>query len=179
VILEFGILYAGWVLRPHDFLVALHRLVYPERLTVAQIAAGLCVGVSTAHRGLIGAKAASLITASGAPNHRNILEFTLHGARYAFYPVFCGGNSRGVPTAGAAPELAARLVGSAMIVWPDPRGTLRGEGLEPIHPRAVQIAAADPKFYTLLASIDLLRVGGAREREVAAAVLRERLEAGR
>ena len=40
---------------------------------------------------------------------------------------------------------------------------------------APRLVADDPAMYLVLAAVDLLRVGGAREREVAAAVLRASL----
>jgi hypothetical protein len=65
--------------------------------------------------------------------------------------------------------------GEPPLVWPDSDGALRGERLEPLHAGVPKAAAADPKLYALLAVADSLRVGGAREREVAAKVLRELL----
>ena len=70
------------------------------------------------------------------------------------------------------------LVRTATIVWPAADGKVRGEGLEPIHPSAPKVAAADPAMYSVLAAVDLLRVGGAREREVAKGALRASLGGG-
>lgn len=163
------------MLRPQDFLVTLHRLLHPEQRLLAQMATGLRMSVSVVHRALANARAASLVTGEGEAIRANVLEFAVHGARYSFFPVRFGANVRGVATAGAAPGLGDRLVGSATIVWPAAEGKVRGEGLEPIHASAPRLVADDPAMYLVLAAVDLLRVGGAREREVAAAVLRASL----
>lgn len=133
------------------------------------------MGIGTAHRALKSAKEAQLVTEAGDPNRQNLIEFLVYGARFAFYPTWSGENSRGMPTAASAPGFADDLVGGRTVVWPDPAGRLRGEGLEPLYPTVPQVAAADPLFYLVLAALDLLRVGSARERALASEVLRDRV----
>ncbi len=52
---------------------------------------------------------------------QNLLEFLVHGAKYAF-PAARGPVTRGYPTSYAAPALRQRLVGNEGLppVWPDP-----------------------------------------------------------
>ncbi len=163
------------MLKSQDLLVAVHRVLHPKRSAYAQIASDLHIGVGTAHRAFLGAKAAGLVASSGVAIDANIIEFLVHGARYVFPPVYVGGNTRGVPTAGGAPGLSEQLLESAPIVWPDTSGRVRGQGLEPIHASAVAIASKDLQFYQVLAAIDLLRIGGARQRQVGADFLRRLL----
>jgi hypothetical protein len=100
----------------------------------------------------------------------------VHGARYFLAPKR-GGEVRGTPTAWAAPPLANLLVSDEALppVWPDSDGEVRGLSLEPLHPSAPQAARRDPEFYELLALVDVLRVGGARERALAERELHRRM----
>lgn len=118
------------------------------------------------------AKAAAGGSASSADNparvhSRNLAEFAVHGAKYAFsaerLPV-----SVGVPTSHIAPAFAGVFApGSDDWVWPHPNGSVRGQGLEPLHPSVPFAAMQDAKLYEMLALFDALRVGRARERGMA------------
>jgi hypothetical protein len=106
-------------------------------------------------------------------NSRNLAEFAVHGAKYAF-PAERLPVSVGVPTSHSAPAFAGVFApGSDDWVWPHPNGTVRGPGLEPLHPSVPYAATQDAKLYEMLALFDALRVGRARERGMAL----ERLEA--
>jgi hypothetical protein len=52
-------------------------------------------------------------------------------------------------------------------VWPHPNGSVRGQGLAPLHPSVPFAAAQDATLYEMLALFDALRVGRARERGMA------------
>ncbi len=98
---------------------------------------------------------------------RNLAEFAVHGAKYAFaadkLPV-----SVGVPTSHSAPAFAGVFApGSDDWVWPHPNGSVRGQGLAPLHPSVPFATAQDAKLYEMLALFDALRVGRARERGMA------------
>ena len=102
-----------------------------------------------------------------------LAEFTLHGAKYAFPGVRLP-LAVGVPTSHSAPAFAGVFApGSSDFVWPHPNGSVRGIGVEPLHPSVPFAAMQDPKLYELLALFDALRVGKARERGMAL----ERLQA--
>ena len=107
------------------------------------------------------------------PHARNLAEFSLHGAKYAF-PAVKLPLVAGVPTSHSAPAFAGVFApGSTDFVWPHPNGTVRGVGIEPLHPAVPFAAMQDAKLYELLALFDALRVGKARERDMAL----ERLQA--
>lgn len=94
-------------------------------------------------------------------------EFLQFGAAYAFPPVTVP-KARGVPTGFSVPSVQRATNMSAQpIVWPSRLGTVEGVGLQPLVPAAPDIALRDPALYHLLALVDALRVGDAREREVA------------
>jgi hypothetical protein len=107
------------------------------------------------------------------PHSHNLAEFALHGAKYAFpaekLPLVVG-----VPTSHSAPAFAGVFApGSTDFVWPHPNGSVRGVGVEPLHPSVPFAAMQDAKLYEMLALFDALRVGKARERGMAL----ERLQA--
>jgi len=112
-----------------------------------------------------------------SPQRRNLEEFLLHGLRYAF-PADWGGLSRGMPTASSAAPLN-RIFSQGdetAIVWPDPQGELRGQALKPLYRAAPEAARNDPALYELLALIDAIRSGKARERQIAAREISQRLQ---
>ena len=101
------------------------------------------------------------------PHARNLAEFSLHGAKYAF-PAVKLPLVAGVPTSHSAPAFAGVFApGSTDFVWPHPNGTVRGVGIEPLHPAVPFAAMQDAKLYELLALFDALRIGKARERGMA------------
>lgn len=96
-----------------------------------------------------------------------LAEFALHGAKYAFPGVRLP-LAVGVPTSHSAPAFAGVFApGSTDFVWPHPNGSVRGIGVEPLHPSVPFAAMQDPKLYDMLALFDALRVGKARERNMA------------
>ncbi|WP_382320576.1 hypothetical protein ACFJGX_13995 [Hydrogenophaga sp. UC242_50] len=102
-----------------------------------------------------------------------LAEFALHGAKYAFPGVRLP-LAVGVPTSHSAPAFAGVFApGSTDFVWPHPNGSVRGMGVEPLHPSVPFAAMQDAKLYDMLALFDALRVGKARERNMAM----ERLQA--
>lgn len=95
-------------------------------------------------------------------------EFLIHGAKYAFAPVW-GPLARGVPTGYAAAPLNTRIApsGDPPPVWPYARGTVRGLSLAPLYPAVPEAALRDEKLHALLSLFDALRAGQARERDAA------------
>ncbi|MES2584250.1 MAG: hypothetical protein V4627_16120 [Pseudomonadota bacterium] len=107
------------------------------------------------------------------PHSHNLAEFALHGAKYAF-PAVKLPLVIGVPTSHSAPAFAGVFApGSTDFVWPHPNGSVRGVGVEPLHPSVPFAAMQDTRLYEMLALFDALRVGKARERGMAL----ERLQA--
>jgi hypothetical protein len=107
----------------------------------------------------------------------NLKEFLIHGVKYAF-PVHRGGLVRGIPTAHAAPPLRQQIAESSEPppVWPDPEGTVRGLEFSPLYKNVPAAARRDPKLYELLALVDAIRDGRAREREIAIRELTARID---
>lgn len=105
-----------------------------------------------------------------------LMEFLEHGLKYV-YPVQPGPLCRGMPTAHSAPPLSKRIVSDAddQYVWPWADGKVRGQGIVPLYESVPHAAAKDPQLHELLALVDALRVGRARERALALEELESRL----
>lgn len=163
-------------LNPQDLVVAL-KLAFHPGLTFQRLAGSLGLSASAVHRSVTRAKAAGLLLANRHPNRSALLEFVLHGVRYAF-PAVRGGMTRGIPTAHAAPPLVDLIVqdNEPVPVWPDPQGEVRGSSFKPLFSAAPKAARADDKLYRCLSLIDAIRGGRARERNLAAKLLTELLD---
>lgn len=112
------------------------------------------------------------------PNLGNLTEFLVHGVKYCF-PVERGGRTRGIPTADAAPPLNQHFPPEDFPlppVWPYPEGPARGIAFSPLYKNVPQAALRDSKLYELLALVDAIREGRAREREIAIRELTARID---
>lgn len=169
------------VLKPQDVLVMLKLVAMGSKpWSYAWLAANLGMSPSQLHSAVKRALSAQLAVRKGetiAPHIRNLEEFLVHGLKYVFVPER-GELTRGTPTAYAAPPLEQYLMASAEPppVWPDPKGTVRGVAFSPLYKFAPQAARSDNRLYELLALVDAIRGGRARERDVAIKELRQRLE---
>lgn len=167
-------------LKAQDILVLL-KLVAARRSTWSYniLAVELGMSPSEVHAALRRAVAARLAIQNDdkiVPNIRNLEEFLVYGMKYVFVPER-GGLTRGVPTAHAAPPLKDKFAPSdePAPVWPDPEGEVRGTAFSPIYKAVPAAARQDRQLYELLALVDAIRDGRAREREIAVAELKDRL----
>jgi hypothetical protein len=146
---------------------------------MAQIGLDLSVSSSVVHAALKRLAVSRLVSPdaeAGRPPVKAVEEFLIHAVKYAF-PAQRGEVTRGVLTSYAAPPLSAKIAGDSGLppVWPHPEGQHRGVSLEPLY-RTVPVAALrDPLLYELLALVDALRDGRARERRLAEQELIARL----
>ena len=168
-------------LKPQDVVVALKiALIGSGKRTFARLANELAMPASEVHASTHRSEQAGIITTSLGDGlcvmKPALREFLVHGVKYAFPAVF-GGVTRGVLTASGGPTLSKLLITSdeGPPVWPYFAGEARGPALCPLYPKAPDAAAKDPGFYDLLTLIDAIRVGGARDREIAEAELEKRL----
>jgi hypothetical protein len=106
-------------------------------------------------------------------------EFLVHALKY-LHPIREGRLARGVPTAWAAGPLLDEISSSEPPpVWPDPRGTVRGQAVEPLDKNLPAIAGSWPEVAELASLADALRIGNARVRDAAARHMHERIWAER
>jgi hypothetical protein len=165
------------MMKPQDIVVLLKLATRTDEWSYPALAVELGMSASEVHATVSRtAKAGLLNPATRRPNRVALLEFLVHGVRYVF-PAERGGVTRGLPTAHAAPPLAGRLAagGEPGPVWPDPEGEVRGEELKPLYRSVPHAARRDQALYELLALVDALRGGRARERRLAGDELRRRL----
>jgi hypothetical protein len=168
-------------LKPQDILFLLKLIAKRgERTSYGALAVELGMSPSEVHAAAKRAIAARLAHHDEdriVPSIRNLKEFLTHGIRYAFVPErseIC----RGMPTAHSVAPLKDVIVTSGELppVWPYAEGDIRGEGFSPLYKSAPFAARHDPKLYELLALVDAIRGGRARERELAVRLLTERLD---
>jgi hypothetical protein len=149
------------------------------RPTYAELAADLRMSASEVHAAIKRAKVARLINELDRKlrvDRRALLEFIIHGVKYAF-PAERGPLTRGMPTSYAAPPMNREFAPDSdpPPVWPDAAGTVRGFKLSPLTRSAPKAARQDPQLYEVLALIDALRDGRVRERQFAEEELTARL----
>ncbi len=157
------------VLRPLDLLLMLKLVAHGDRpWTQKQIGNELGVNLADINASVKRCKAARLLNmVDRTILRRNLEEFVIHGAKYAF-PAERGGPTIGLATGFAAPPLSSKIIADgAKPVWPDSNGPSRGYQFMPLHKAAVNAARYDPKLYELLTLFDAIRDGGARETNMA------------
>jgi hypothetical protein len=171
------------ILKPQDPVILLKLVVLgPEPWNYQRLAGELALSMGAIHAGVRRAVAARLMSDASAATGRPVLpalvEFLLHGIRYV-YPPDRGDLTRGMPTGYAAPPLDKIIVqpDEPPPVWPYAEGTVRGYKLAPLYPSVPVAASRDPKLYELLALVDAIRDGRARERSLASKELESRLMA--
>lgn len=161
-----------FALKPLDFVLAAKIAVNRDQTyLLAELAVEFQISLSTVHGALTRAEASRLLSRSAGSIRAirpAIKEFAISGIKYAF-PGVMGPSVRGVPTAIGAPILAAHFdkTESLVPVWPHPEGSVWGLELIPLHPSVPKASLRDEALYAVLALVDALRVGAAREREIA------------
>lgn len=166
-------------LKPQDIFLLL-KIVSDNKATWNQIPVAAALGLSQSevseavarckYAGLLGPKGKIVMKLS-------LLELLQYGLRYVF-PQKPGAVVRGIPTSHSASPLKEEIQSSEAYVWPYGKGTVRGHSIVPLYPSVPEAALKDKKLYELLALVDALRVGRARERELAITELKRRLQLG-
>lgn len=170
------------MMKPQDIVVLAKLLSYKKRdktWTQAGLAEELCLSTSQVNYAIKRLLASRLLTRALYDDEWKIVpiiqfceEFLIHGLKFVFPPEF-GSHLAGLPTAYAAPPLnKIILAGNDPIpVWPAVgEGAKKGIELKPLYhcvPKSI-IKFPDPFFYELLALLDALRSGRARERNIGA-----------
>lgn len=169
------------VLKPQDIYVLLKLIALGrEPWSYNRLGVDLGMSPSEVHGAVKRALRAGLAVKSERavrPNVRTLSEFLLHGIQYVFIPER-GELTRGTATAHAAPVMRERITADSEPppVWPHPEGDVRGVGFSALHKSAPIAARQDATFYDLLALVDVVRSGKARERAIAGKELQKRLQ---
>ena len=164
-------------LKPQDVVIALKLSLDGESKAYAQKASELGMSASEVHAAEARLVEAKLLS----PDKHSVLrkplmDFLVYGVPHAF-AVAPKELTRGVPTAWSAPVMSGEFKGNNELppIWPDPVGTTQGLSVKPLYRNVPEVAQASRPFYDLLALVDALRIGRARERAFAEEKLRERI----
>ncbi|MEJ2102684.1 MAG: hypothetical protein P8X68_22335 [Desulfobacterales bacterium] len=166
------------ILKPQDIVVMLKLVVRnSSEWSYPALSYELSMSASEVHAGVKRAVAARLMDMHRKiPVKSNLLEFLIHGVKYA-YPPDHGGPTRGIATSYAAQPLKTLIMQpeEPPPVWPDPQGPVRGYEFSPLYSSVPQACKVDPKLYELLALLDAIRDGRARERKIAIKEIQSRI----
>lgn len=165
-------------LHAQDLVVVLKLIALgSEPWTYASLATTLRLSSSQVHTSVQRLGRCELYSvARRAPLARNLAEFLSHGFRYVF-PANIGPPARGVATASSASPLNRLLPsGGERFVWPSGRGKDVGQSITPLIPTVPEVVPSDIVLGELLALVDAIRIGKARERTLAIGELKKRLE---
>lgn len=159
-------------------IVVLAALMSDERAreTYSDLGRHVCLSASETHAAVKRLQEAALVNAHRQPFRRNILEFLVHGLRYAFPFRPAGGMTKGLATGYAAPIAADEFAATGTTpIWSCTAGNTYGQPFEPLYATAPEAAARDANLYGQLALLDMLRGGRIRERQFAEKKLMEML----
>ena len=158
------------LLKPQDVFIMLKLVVWDDsEWSYPALAHELHMSASEVHAGIKRAVEARLMDMHRKiPLKSNLLEFLIHGVKYA-YPPDRAGLTRGMPTGYAAHPLKRLSVqpDEPPPVWPYAEGDVRGIEFSPLYSSVPKACKIDSKLYELLALVDAIRGGRAREREIA------------
>ena len=173
------------MLKVQDIVLLLKLLANQEHWLwpQSQLALHLCLSVSEVNAGIKRLNQSKLLQPGiGEKLYQPVIaaceEFLISGVKY-FFPAQLGEYTRGIATSYAAPVFENQVVlGQDPIpVWPHAEGSQRGLALQPLYssiPKSIS-QYPDQEFYDLLALVDAIRQGRARERNIAVKILRNKL----
>ena len=167
------------IMSPHDIVILLKIISYGnEQWFQKPLAEALGISQSEISKSLNRSKYAGLL----APNGKTVMKLALmdflqYGIRYVF-PQKPGPVVRGVPTSHSANPLKEAIQSTEEYVWPYGKGNVRGHSIVPLYPSVPEAVLKDKKLHELLALVDALRVGRAREKELAVKELKKRFNLG-
>ena len=163
-------------MKPQDVVVILKMVSLKDKpwsqLTLAD---ELFMSQSEVSQSIARSKYARLLFLDGKKiMKKSFFELLQFGIPYVF-PQQPGAVVRGVPTSHAAPPLNKHIVSEENYVWPSGKGTVRGHSIAPLYPSVVDAVKIDSELYEMLAMVDALRVGRAREKNFALQELKKRI----
>ena len=156
------------IISPQDIVILLKIIALRDNDWVQNtLAESLHISQSEVSKSLVRSKFAGLLDVTGKKVSRlALMEFLQYGIKYVF-PQQPGALVREVPTAHSASPLNAVIQSDEHYVWPSATGSIRGQSIQPLYTSLVIAIRQDAALYELLALIDAVRVGRAREKEIA------------
>lgn len=174
-------------LKPQDVLILLRIIasgpIYSRHWDTVLISRALNISQSEVSESVRRSKYIGFMDMGKSIFYQSFIDFLVHGLRFVF-PARPGAITRGVPTAHSAFPLKKLITQTEQIyVWPYAFGNVKGESIEPLYhtlPKVIFESDFDKypiekRFYELAALTDALRVGKARERNIAKTELEKRI----
>jgi len=167
-------------MKPQDVVLLLKIIsMENDNWNQQQTASELFMSQSEVSESVARSKYAGLLDPKGKKVMRlALLDFLEKGVCYAF-PQRPGPIVRGVPTAHSASPLNKIIQSTEQYVWPYGKGTVKGQSIMPLYLSVPEAVIKDAKLHELLALVDALRVGRAREKEIAIKELTNRILGGK
>lgn len=167
-------------MKPQDILVLLkiNFWIYGNKWTIREIANSIFISKSEVNNAVNRMKISRLIdTATLSVNVKRLEEFIINGLSYVFPAMISNNVVRGIPTAYSAPPLKEIIISSDndIVVWPFKEGHVIGKELKPLHPAVPKAVMQDSQLYEFFTLLDALRIGKAREVEIAKEEIHKRL----
>lgn len=169
-------------MKPQDVIILLKMAISDEgkSATYASLAQQLKMSAAEVHAAVKRAAASGLLTIQNPRQRRVDREKLLRWLRESVatsFPAKYGPIALGLPTGIAAVNLPdiQTPADDLPFVWPSPEATTRGKSIKPLYRSAPQAAKMDRSLHECLALVDLLRIGAAREKEVAIQELTRRI----
>ena len=163
-------------MRPLDIVVLMKIIALKdEPWQYRDLSSTLYISISEISASLNRSLVAGLVDKEKKKIRRNaLMEFIQFGLHYVF-PQLPGTIVNGMETAHSHPFYRQHFSSDLPYVWPEVSGNLRGQAIEPLHKGVVRASQQDDILYKLLASIDILRVGKVREKNLAIEELKKHL----
>ncbi len=166
----------NYQMKPQDIVVLLKIIALQndswQQKPMAEL---LCISQSEISQSVARSQYAGLLDGSGKKVMRMaLMDFIQYGLCYVF-PQKQGAVVRGIPTSHSAAPLNNIILSQEQYVWPTGLGKTRGHSIVPLYPSVPDAALKDAKLYELLALVDALRVGRAREKELAIKLLKQKI----
>ena len=163
-------------MKPQDVVVLLKIIALNnDNWQQIPLAHSLKMSQSEVSQSVARSKYAGLLEDNGKKVMRKALyDFLQYGLAVVF-PVKPGAVVRGIPTAHSTAPLNKEISSEEDYVWPYAKGNVRGHGITPLYATVPQAALDDERLHSLLALADALRVGKAREKNIAVKELKNRI----
>ena len=164
------------IMSPQDIVILLKIITYNNQPWYqVPLANQLFISQSEISKSLVRSKYAGLLDADGKQVFKlALLDFLQYGIRYVF-PQQPGVMVRGIPTAHSTKPLSELIQSDEHYVWPSALGTMRGYSVVPLYKSVIKAVQHDAQLHELLALVDVIRIGRAREVELAVDELKKRI----
>jgi hypothetical protein len=168
------------IMKPQDLLLMLKIISLGNKAwNQNMIATELCISQSEVSESTKRLKISGLLHSGGKQVMRfALIDFLQYAVKYVF-PVNPGAMVRGIATSHSAEPLKNEIESNEKYVWSFAKGNERGQAITPLYPSVVEAVQKDKELYEILALVDALRVGKAREREIAITILKQRIINGK